>query len=82
MAVVSRFFVAPHTRGRGVGGGLLACAQELAAERDLRLVLDVAAHNRDAIEFYEHRGWRRVGTTELTLGADPWTLPVVLFVLP
>jgi ribosomal protein S18 acetylase RimI-like enzyme len=44
--------------------------------------LDVAEHNRDAIAFYERRGWRRVGTTELSLTGEPWTLPLVLFVLP
>ena len=53
-----------------------------ADRHGLRLVLDVAAHNQDAIVFYEHRGWQRVGTTELSLSAEPWTLPVVLFVMP
>ncbi len=82
LAVVSRFFVSVEARGRGVGGALIAHAERHAAEQSLRLVLDVAAHNLDAIAFYEHRGWRRVGTTKLTLSAEPWTLPLVLFVLP
>jgi GNAT superfamily N-acetyltransferase len=81
LAVVSRFFVSPHTRGQGVGGALMERAEEHAAAHRLRLVLDVAEHNRDAIIFYERRGWRRVGTAELTLSAEPWRLLVVLFVL-
>lgn len=82
LAVVSRFFVSVEARGRGVGGALIAHAERHAAEQSLRLVLDVAAHNLDAIAFYEHRGWRRVGTTKLALSAEPRTLPLVLFVLP
>jgi hypothetical protein len=41
----------------------------------------VAEHNRDAISFYERRGWRRVGTPELPLSADPWALGGLQFVL-
>jgi GNAT superfamily N-acetyltransferase len=80
LAVVSRFFVAPDARGRGIGSALMARAEQLAADQDLCLALDVAEHNRDAITFYERRGWRRVGTAELPLSADPWTLDVLLFV--
>jgi GNAT superfamily N-acetyltransferase len=81
LAVVSRFFVGIHARRRGVGAALMGRAEEHAAARGLRLVLDVAAHNRSAIAFYERRGWRGVGTAELELSADPWTLRVALFVL-
>jgi GNAT superfamily N-acetyltransferase len=81
LAVVSRFFVSPPARGRGVGGALMRCAEQHAAAHGLHLVLDVAAHNHAAISFYERRGWRRVGTAELALSADPWTLPVVVFAL-
>ncbi|HTX08523.1 MAG TPA: GNAT family N-acetyltransferase [Solirubrobacteraceae bacterium] len=81
LAVVSRFFVSTRARRRGVGAALMDRAEEHAAAHDLRLVLDVAAHNRSAIAFYERRGWRAVGTAELELSADPWTLRVALFVL-
>ena len=80
LAVVSRFFVSPQARGRGVGGALMRHAEEHAAAHGLHLVLDVAAHNRAAIAFYERRGWRRVGTAELALSAEPWTLDLVVFV--
>ena len=82
LAIVSRFFVAPDARGRGLGGALMSRAEQHAAGHDLRLALDVAEHNVDAIAFYARRGWRRVGTAELPLSADPWTLGVMLFVLP
>lgn len=82
LAVVSRFFVSPDARGRGIGGALIDRAERHAADQSLCLVLDVAEHNRDAIAFYERRGWRRVGTTELPLSGEPWSLPLVLFVLP
>ena len=81
LALVSRFFVSPDARGRGIGGALIGRAEEHAASRSLRLVLDVAEHNRDAIAFYERRGWTRVGTAELALSAEPRRLSVVLFVL-
>ncbi len=79
LAVVSRFFVSPRARGRGVGGALMRRAEEHAAAAKLHLVLDVAAHNVTAIAFYERRGWRRVGTAKLALSAEPWTLDLVVF---
>jgi ribosomal protein S18 acetylase RimI-like enzyme len=81
LAVVSRFFVSLDARGRGIGGELIARAEEHAAGHAVRLVLDVAEHNRDAIALYERRGWTRVGIAELTLSAEPRRLSVVLFVL-
>jgi len=81
LAVVSRFFVSPEARGRGVGSALMSAAEDHAATHGLRLVLDVADHNLDAIAFYERRGWSRVGTASLVLD-DGSPLPLVLFVLP
>ncbi len=81
LAVVSRFFVSPAARGRGIGAALMSRARSHAADNDLSLVLDVAEHNRDAIAFYERGGWQRVGTAELALSGPPWRLGVVLFVL-
>lgn len=81
LAVVSRFFVSTRARRRGIGHALMTRAEEHAADHDLRLVLDVAVENRNAIAVYERRGWRRVGTGELPLSADPWVLRVAVFVL-
>ncbi len=82
LAVVSRFFVAPGARGRGIGSALMRTAEDHAASEHLRLVLDVADHNDDAIAFYERRGWKRVGTASLLLDDGHSVLPLLLFVLP
>ena len=81
LAVVSRFFVALEARRRGVGSALMDVAEGYGADHDLRLVLDVADHNLDAIAFYERRGWRRVGTSSLLLEDGRTMLPLVVFVL-
>lgn len=82
LAIVSRFFVSPEVRGRGVGSALIGRAEQHAALERLQLALDVAEHNREAIAFYERRGWLRAGSAELPLSGEPWTLGVALFVLP
>jgi len=80
IAVVSRFFVAQAARRQGVGSALMRAAEDHAAGHELRLALDVADHNLDAIAFYERCGWQRVGTATLTL--DVGTFPLVVYVLP
>ena len=82
LAVVSRFFVSPHLRGRGAGAALMRRGEHCAAARGAQLVLDVADHNHDAIAFYEHRGWRQVGTAALPPGDEGHALRVLLFVAP
>jgi GNAT superfamily N-acetyltransferase len=81
LAVVSRFFVALEARRRGVGSALMDAAEGYGADHGLRLVLDVADHNREAIAFYERRGWRRAGTASLLLDDGRTTLSLVVFVL-
>ena len=82
LAIVSRFFVSPDVRGRGVGSALISRAEQQAVAARLQLALDVAEHNREAIAFYERRGWLRAGSAELPLSSEPWSLGVALFVLP
>lgn len=81
LAVVSRLFVSPAARGRGIGAALMDRAEAHAAQHRLGLALDVAEHNRDAIAFYTHRGWTPVGNAHLPLSGPPWRLGLVLFVL-
>lgn len=60
LVATTRFFVSRERRGAGVGGKLLDAACVSAASRGLRPALDVVGTNRDAIRFYEHRGWQCV----------------------
>jgi ribosomal protein S18 acetylase RimI-like enzyme len=59
--VISRLFVGPAARGRGVASLLLAQAVHHAQERGLHPVLDVVASDASAIALYERLGWSRLG---------------------
>jgi GNAT superfamily N-acetyltransferase len=59
-ALVSRLFVAPAARGRGIGAALLSHVTRQARRRGLRLVLEVDAAS-EAAEFYQALGWRPMG---------------------
>ncbi|MFD9592592.1 GNAT family N-acetyltransferase [Kitasatospora sp. NPDC059973] len=63
-AVVSRLFVAPSARGRGIGALLMARAAEEARARALHPVLDVVASDTAAAALYERLGWRLLATVE------------------
>ena len=68
---VARLFVAPGTRGQGLGAALLDLAGGWAEERGSRLALEVVADERShAIALYEREGWRRTGTV-----TAEWTAP-------
>ncbi|MFI6708024.1 GNAT family N-acetyltransferase [Nonomuraea sp. NPDC050478] len=54
---VTRLFVTPAARGRGLAAGLLGSVR--AAVRG-PLKLEVSAEGEAAIAFYERSGWRRV----------------------
>ncbi|MGW5867507.1 GNAT family N-acetyltransferase [Streptomyces sp. NPDC055239] len=64
IGVVSRLFVAPGARGRGLGALLLARVVAEAAELGLQPVLDVVAYDTSATALYERTGWRFLGTGE------------------
>lgn len=69
-AEVVRLFLAPAARGRGLATALLdhATAHARAAGRDI--VLQVMAHNADAVALYERRGWRRTGQEDAAWAAE------------
>ncbi|MCU7724804.1 GNAT family N-acetyltransferase [Actinoplanes sp. KI2] len=70
-AEVSRLFVVPTARRRGVAEALMTRAVEWARERRLGLSLEVAGDRRSpAVAFYESHGWRYTHTSV----AD-WTGP-------
>ena len=62
IAEVTRLFVAPGARGRGVGAALLAKAWAEARSRGLRSALEVLDHDQRAIALYERTGWRLVAS--------------------
>jgi ribosomal protein S18 acetylase RimI-like enzyme len=69
-AEVSRLFVAPAARRRGVASVLLDTAMRAAVANDLDLFLDVTDQLRDARALYQRAGFRLVSTAQ----AD-WTTP-------
>jgi GNAT superfamily N-acetyltransferase len=56
---IGRFFVSLESSGRGVGDALFDAACEAAATLGRHPVRDVVDNCRNAIRFYERRGWRR-----------------------
>ena len=78
-ARVNDLIVTERARGRGVGGALLARAEELARKRGcFRMALVTAAWREQAIAFYERAGWRNYGewfvkplATDVGPGGEP-----------
>jgi GNAT superfamily N-acetyltransferase len=67
-AVVSRLFVAPRARGRGIGALLIGQAVAEARRRDLHPVLDVVASDAAALALYERLGWHLMATVDRQWG--------------
>jgi GNAT superfamily N-acetyltransferase len=80
LAVMRRLFVAPNARRHGVASQLIKAAEAAAAQRALHLVLDVADHNRAAVEFWTTHGWREVGQATLPPGDEGRPLRLLLLV--
>ncbi|MCX4544191.1 GNAT family N-acetyltransferase [Streptomyces sp. NBC_01565] len=74
VAVVSRLFVGPGARGRGVGALLMARAVREAVGRGLHPVLDVVASDAAAVALYERLGWVLLGTVEQRWGVEQTVL--------
>jgi GNAT superfamily N-acetyltransferase len=60
LASVTRLFVVPQARGRGVGEWLMERVSDQAAKQGLRLVLDVVDDGGPALALYDRLGWRLV----------------------
>lgn len=69
-AVVSRLFVDPAARGRGIGALLMHRVAAEARARRLHPVLDVVVSDHSAAALYERLDWRRLGTVEQRWDAD------------
>ncbi|MFE9425036.1 GNAT family N-acetyltransferase [Kitasatospora sp. NPDC006697] len=63
-AAVTRLYVAPSARGRGLGAGLLDTVAEFARQEGLCPVLDVVTTNTAAVELYERQGWEWLVTID------------------
>lgn len=62
LAMVSRFFVRPGTRGRHIGEALVRTATEFGSSQGFGLVLEVVKEPRSAAAaLYERLGWQLVG---------------------
>jgi GNAT superfamily N-acetyltransferase len=66
-ASVSRLFVDPACRRRGIGAQLLELATREAHARSLLPVLDVVTTYASAVALYERLGWTRLGTVALPM---------------
>ncbi|GAA3578749.1 GNAT family N-acetyltransferase [Kribbella ginsengisoli] len=67
-ALVERLFVDPRRTRAGFGRRLLEFAIDFAAERGLRLVLDVVDKPDGAVDFYRRTGWREAGRIPIDWG--------------
>ena len=70
VAVVSRLFVAPAARGRGLARALFRAAWAEARTLGRRAILDVHVAAAGPIRLYEAEGWVRVATMDA-----PWRDP-------
>lgn len=61
VAILGRLFVIKAARGKTAGEKLTRAAMDEAAQRGLRLVLDVMTKDQAAIRLYERLGWTRIG---------------------
>ena len=74
---ITRLYVDPAGRRKGLARALLDSATESAATHGLQPVLDVVAGSRPAIALYEQAGWRFVGTQPATWVDPDGTTPAI-----
>lgn len=83
VAVLSRFFVAPSERGRGLAQALFQAAWQEAERLGRRAILDVHQKNKAAIRLYGREGWAQVATVTAPFTDPDGTHPLVhVFVAP
>lgn len=70
ITVLGRLFVDPLARGHNAGSHLMKAALRYATAHHLTAVLDVMKKDDAAIHLYERAGWRPIGETSHTFGAN------------
>lgn len=81
VATLSRLFVTPTARGRGLGEALITAATLATSAAGQRLSLDVVDDDRAAVALYERLGWLLVDRRPadwLTPAGERWTVRVYL----
>lgn len=72
-AWINDLVVTESLRGKGIGGALLARAEELARQRGcFRMSLETGWWREDAHAFYEHQGWTDNGKWFVKLLDPSW----------
>jgi len=73
---ITRLYVDPGARRRGLARALLEAATDSAAAHGLQPVLEVVADSLPAIALYERAGWQLAGTQPATWANPDGTTPV------
>ncbi|MFC6786829.1 GNAT family N-acetyltransferase [Halobaculum halobium] len=76
-AELRALYVAPDAQGAGVGSALLDGVVDRVPDAFDRLALETFTENRDAREFYEARGFERIGTSAFE--ADGTSYPTAVY---
>ncbi|QZY00785.1 GNAT family N-acetyltransferase [Halobaculum rubrum] len=79
-AELRAIYVAPDTQGAGVGSALLAAAVERVPDACSRLALETFTENHAARDFYEARGFERIGASAFEVGGESY--PTAVYVRP
>ena len=80
--IISRLFVAPSGRKRGLAENLFQTAWAAAEKQGLTPVLDVHHKNHAAIRLYERQGWQRTATVNGNWTDPDGSVPRVHVYLP
>lgn len=79
-AELRAIYVDPDAQGAGVGSALLEAVLDRVDGSESRLVLETFTENRAAREFYEARGFERVGASAFEVGGESY--PTAVYARP
>jgi len=79
-AEIRAIYVDPGAQGAGVGSALLDSVLDRVPDACSRLALETFTENRSAREFYEARGFERVGASAFEVGGESY--PTAVYARP